>query len=111
MSRMDEPGQESKPAAPVSQVGVGCGVALAVSLVAWLLVARSLFGRMGATAPREIAQRADLLQSLFLVCVIGFDLTVIIGAMTRWRHVVPAAAVWLLVAAVCLYLLFATPAR
>ena len=50
-------------------------------------------------------ERVDRTGKLFLAAVAAFDLTAIVGTLLRWRYVVPAGALLLLVAGAIAYVM------
>jgi hypothetical protein len=83
----------------------GAVIATCVSGLAfiWLLAVMGGMGFVGYRYTAEALARIYLLLLLGVAAVIGFDLIVVIGIRRRWRYFIPAAAVSLAIAGVCLF--------
>ncbi len=81
-------------------------LAIVVSLVAIALIMIDLMGLgfIGYKYESSDLNRIRSLMALGLVAVVGFDLTVVLGASRHWRrqYVIPVAAAWLIIASVAL---------
>lgn len=82
---------------------LGSCFAILLSLVGFGVIGLFLFGLAWSTSySRAALQQITTLLVLAAVAFVGFDLVILVGLSTRWRHAVPAAAACFIAAVICI---------